>query len=124
MCLGVCFCVWVFFPTWVCRFGVQEGTTSFLCVIFSKIDDLVCLCVVGHLVSSCHQAGVCDPGPAFVDGSFVLACVLREATHSLRAIYCLPPHVEVCWFGVLSMRLLHAFEKIRGSPVFAGVGFT
>lgn len=66
----------------------------------------MCLCLVGQLVSSGHAADVCDPGPPSVDGSFVLAFVLREAVHSLGAIYCLPPHAEVYWFGVLSMRLL------------------
>lgn len=55
----------------------------------------MCLCLVGQLVSSCHLAGVCDPSPPSVDGSFALACVLREATRSLRVIYCLPPHAEV-----------------------------
>lgn len=80
----------------------------------------MCLCLVGQLVSSCPPAGECDPGPTFVDGSFVL----REATHSLRAIYSLPAHVEVFWFGALSMRLFYTCEKIRGSPLLAGVGFT
>lgn len=83
------------------------------------------ICVfVGQLVTSCHAADVCDPGPPSVDGSFELACILREATHSLGAIYCLPPHVEVYRFGVLSMRLLYACEKIRGSPLLAGFRFT
>lgn len=79
----------------------------------------MCLCLVGQPVSSCHAAGVCDLGPPSVDGSFVLACVLREATHSLRAMYCLPPDVGVYLFGVLSMRISYAYEKMRGSPLLA-----
>lgn len=45
-CVGLCvyFCVWVIFPSWACRFGVQKGTASFLCVIFKRIDGL-CVCV-------------------------------------------------------------------------------
>lgn len=64
------------------------------------------------------------PGASFIDGSFALvACVLRKATHSCRATDCFPPMHSVCGFGVLSLRLLHACEKIRGSPVLARFGF-
>lgn len=62
---------------------------------------------------------MCDPGSPSIHGSFVLVSVLREATHSLRAIYCLPLHVDICWFGVMSMRMLYACEKIRSSPLLA-----
>lgn len=64
------------------------------------------------------------PGASFVDGSFAcVAYVLREVTHSRRATDCLPPVYSVCGFGVLSLRLLYAHEKARGSPVLAGFGF-
>jgi len=64
------------------------------------------------------------PGASFVGGSFALvACVLREATHSCRATDYLPPVYGVCEFGVLPPRQLHAPEKARGKPILAGFGF-
>lgn len=118
---GVCvsLCVFLCLGDFSCLVWSTRGHSKLPMCHFQKDWWLVCFCLVGQLVSSCHPAGVCDPGPLSVDGSFVLASVLREATPSLRAIYCLPPHVQVYWFGVLSTRILYACEKIWGSPLLA-----